>query len=79
MWVDFFVGSLIVGVRVQFAVHPIHCEAVTGLVGRADVLACLLVLLALVVYLPATNSQVLVLAPIARPCRSNSVAVAHQA
>ena len=38
---------------VLFAAHPIHCEAVTGLVGRADVLAALLVLMALLVYHPA--------------------------
>ncbi len=36
-----------------FGLHPIHCEAVTGLVGRADVLASLLVVLALLVYYPA--------------------------
>jgi protein O-mannosyl-transferase len=28
-----------------FAVHPIHTEAVAGIVGRADVLACLFFLL----------------------------------
>uniref|UniRef100_A0A8D0H1P3 dolichyl-phosphate-mannose--protein mannosyltransferase n=1 Tax=Sphenodon punctatus TaxID=8508 RepID=A0A8D0H1P3_SPHPU len=33
-----------------FAVHPIHTEAVTGIVGRADVLACLLFLLAFLCY-----------------------------
>ncbi|XP_077683750.1 protein O-mannosyl-transferase TMTC1 isoform X2 [Eretmochelys imbricata] len=33
-----------------FAVHPIHSEAVTGIVGRADVLACLLFLLAFLSY-----------------------------
>ncbi|XP_060135951.1 protein O-mannosyl-transferase TMTC1 isoform X2 [Zootoca vivipara] len=33
-----------------FAVHPIHTEAVTGIVGRADVLACLLFLLAFLSY-----------------------------
>ena len=26
---------------ILFAVHPIHCEAVAGVVGRADVLATL--------------------------------------
>ncbi|XP_066489913.1 protein O-mannosyl-transferase TMTC1 isoform X3 [Tiliqua scincoides] len=35
---------------VFFAVHPIHTEAVTGIVGRADVLACLLFLLAFLSY-----------------------------
>uniref|UniRef100_A0A803VZ68 dolichyl-phosphate-mannose--protein mannosyltransferase n=1 Tax=Ficedula albicollis TaxID=59894 RepID=A0A803VZ68_FICAL len=33
-----------------FAVHPVHTEAVTGIVGRADVLACLLFLLAFLSY-----------------------------
>ncbi|XP_060550476.1 protein O-mannosyl-transferase TMTC1 isoform X3 [Pantherophis guttatus] len=33
-----------------FAAHPIHTEAVTGIVGRADVLACLLFLLAFLSY-----------------------------
>jgi tetratricopeptide (TPR) repeat protein len=34
-----------------FAVHPLHVEAVAGLVGRAEVLAALFVLLACLVYL----------------------------
>ncbi|XP_056912055.1 protein O-mannosyl-transferase TMTC1 isoform X5 [Takifugu flavidus] len=34
-----------------FAVHPIHTEAVTGVVGRADVLACMLFLLAFLSYI----------------------------
>ncbi|KAJ8245605.1 hypothetical protein GJAV_G00272540 [Gymnothorax javanicus] len=33
-----------------FAVHPIHTEAVSGIVGRADVLACLLFLLSFLSY-----------------------------
>ncbi|XP_078529890.1 protein O-mannosyl-transferase TMTC1 [Lissotriton helveticus] len=33
-----------------FAVHPVHTEAVTGIVGRADVLACLLFLLSFLSY-----------------------------
>uniref|UniRef100_A0A8C7G8U4 dolichyl-phosphate-mannose--protein mannosyltransferase n=1 Tax=Oncorhynchus kisutch TaxID=8019 RepID=A0A8C7G8U4_ONCKI len=33
-----------------FAVHPIHTEAVSGIVGRADVLACMLFLLAFLSY-----------------------------
>ncbi|CAH2063913.1 unnamed protein product, partial [Iphiclides podalirius] len=33
-----------------FAVHPIHTEAVTGVVGRADVLACVLFLSSLLLY-----------------------------
>ncbi|XP_052316182.1 protein O-mannosyl-transferase TMTC1-like [Oncorhynchus keta] len=34
-----------------FAVHPIHTEAVSGIVGRADVLACMLFLLAFLSYI----------------------------
>lgn len=34
-----------------FAAHPIHTEAVAGVVGRADVLACLFYLLTLLCYL----------------------------
>ncbi|XP_066599299.1 protein O-mannosyl-transferase Tmtc2-like isoform X1 [Prorops nasuta] len=33
-----------------FAVHPIHSEAVAGIVGRADLLACFLTLLAFLAY-----------------------------
>ncbi|XP_060931784.1 protein O-mannosyl-transferase TMTC1 [Limanda limanda] len=33
-----------------FAVHPVHTEAVSGVVGRADVLACLLFLLTFLSY-----------------------------
>ncbi|CAH1993199.1 unnamed protein product [Acanthoscelides obtectus] len=33
-----------------FAVHPVHTEAVTGIVGRADVLACIFFLLSLLAY-----------------------------
>ncbi|XP_061769115.1 protein O-mannosyl-transferase TMTC1 isoform X2 [Nerophis ophidion] len=35
---------------VLFAVHPVHTEAVSGIVGRADVLACLLFLLTFLYY-----------------------------
>ncbi|XP_072124079.1 protein O-mannosyl-transferase TMTC1 isoform X1 [Mobula birostris] len=38
-----------------FAVHPVHTEAVTGIVGRADVLACVLFLLAFLSYLRSVN------------------------
>ncbi|KAM6987108.1 protein O-mannosyl-transferase TMTC1 isoform 2-T2 [Aplochiton taeniatus] len=34
-----------------FAVHPIHTEAVSGIVGRADVLACMLFLLSFLSYI----------------------------
>ncbi|XP_064627228.1 protein O-mannosyl-transferase TMTC1-like [Lineus longissimus] len=33
-----------------FAVHPIHTEAVSGIVGRADVLACIFFLLSFISY-----------------------------
>ncbi|XP_061570729.1 protein O-mannosyl-transferase TMTC1 isoform X2 [Cololabis saira] len=33
-----------------FAVHPVHTEAVSGVVGRADILACLLFLLTFLSY-----------------------------
>lgn len=33
-----------------FAVHPVHAEAVAGVVGRADLLACLFYLLAFLCY-----------------------------
>ncbi|XP_072164722.1 protein O-mannosyl-transferase TMTC1-like [Diadema setosum] len=34
-----------------FAVHPIHCEAVAGVVGRADVLSCLMFLLSFLAFI----------------------------
>ncbi|XP_061706739.1 protein O-mannosyl-transferase TMTC1-like [Cydia pomonella] len=41
-----------------FAVHPVHTEAVTGVVGRADVLACILFLGSLLLYhRPSTNKK----------------------
>ncbi|XP_042705826.2 protein O-mannosyl-transferase TMTC1 isoform X4 [Chrysemys picta bellii] len=43
-------GRLAFVTALFFAVHPIHSEAVTGIVGRADVLACLLFLLAFLSY-----------------------------
>ncbi|KAL8560463.1 hypothetical protein ACOMHN_066576 [Nucella lapillus] len=41
--------TLVAGVL--FAAHPIHTEAVAGLVGRADVMACLFYLLTLLCYM----------------------------
>ncbi|XP_066925544.1 protein O-mannosyl-transferase TMTC1-like [Clytia hemisphaerica] len=35
---------------ILFATHPVHVEAVTGVVGRADMLSCLFVLLAFKAY-----------------------------
>uniref|UniRef100_A0A8C9WAT5 dolichyl-phosphate-mannose--protein mannosyltransferase n=1 Tax=Scleropages formosus TaxID=113540 RepID=A0A8C9WAT5_SCLFO len=40
-----------------FAVHPIHTEAVSGIVGRADVLACLLFLLSFLSYIRSVGSS----------------------
>ena len=40
-----------------FAVHPIHTEAVAGVVGRADVLSCLFFLLALHLYMDYCNAR----------------------
>ncbi|KAG9470556.1 hypothetical protein GDO78_017356 [Eleutherodactylus coqui] len=34
-----------------FAVHPVHTEAVAGIVGRADIISCLLFLLAFLSYI----------------------------
>ncbi|KAH8282742.1 hypothetical protein KR054_009461, partial [Drosophila jambulina] len=44
----FRVGALAAGLL--FAAHPIHTEAVAGLVGRADVVACVCYLLAYLAY-----------------------------
>ncbi|XP_014359782.2 protein O-mannosyl-transferase TMTC1 [Papilio machaon] len=41
-----------------FAVHPIHTEAVSGVVGRADVLACVLFLSSLLVYHGSSRQRV---------------------
>ncbi|CAG9562902.1 unnamed protein product [Danaus chrysippus] len=40
-----------------FAVHPIHTEAVAGVVGRADVLACIFFLSSLLVYHRPTSNK----------------------
>ncbi|XP_043267624.1 protein O-mannosyl-transferase TMTC2 [Venturia canescens] len=40
-----------------FAVHPIHSEAVAGIVGRADLLACLLTLVAFLAYVGHCNER----------------------
>ncbi|KAI1882049.1 hypothetical protein AGOR_G00246690 [Albula goreensis] len=40
-----------------FAVHPIHTEAVSGIVGRADVLACMLFLLAFLSYIRSVDTS----------------------
>ncbi|KAM3858807.1 protein O-mannosyl-transferase TMTC1 [Diretmus argenteus] len=41
-----------------FSVHPIHTEAVSGIVGRADVLACLLFLLTFLSYIRSVDACV---------------------
>uniref|UniRef100_A0A3Q2FM55 dolichyl-phosphate-mannose--protein mannosyltransferase n=1 Tax=Cyprinodon variegatus TaxID=28743 RepID=A0A3Q2FM55_CYPVA len=41
-----------------FAVHPVHTEAVSGIVGRADVLACLLFLLTFHLYIRSVDQCV---------------------
>ncbi len=46
-WVALLAGIL-------FAVHPLHTEAVSNTVGRAELLATLWAMLALLVYLPST-------------------------
>lgn len=33
-----------------FAVHPVHVEAISGIVGRADILACSTFFLAFIFY-----------------------------
>ncbi|CAG4983534.1 unnamed protein product [Colias eurytheme] len=40
-----------------FAVHPVHTEAVAGVVGRADVLACIFFLSSLLVYHRPTSNK----------------------
>lgn len=40
-----------------FSVHPIHVESVSGIVGRADVLAAVLFFLAFITYYKATTSS----------------------
>lgn len=44
-----------------FSVHPVHVEAVSGIVGRADILACNTFLLAFIFY----NKSM-------KTCKSNS-------
>ena len=46
-----------------FAVHPVHCEAVAGLVGAAELLCALFVLLGLRCYLAAATGRSLLLLP----------------
>ncbi|XP_072256210.1 protein O-mannosyl-transferase TMTC1 [Pyxicephalus adspersus] len=48
---------LALGTALLFAVHPVHTEAVAGIVGRADVLACLLFLLAFLSYVRSVETE----------------------
>ena len=49
LFADATVASL---TAILFAVHPVHCEAVVYIVGRAEVLVALFILLGLLVLLP---------------------------
>ncbi|KAF5897177.1 transmembrane and TPR repeat-containing protein 1-like, partial [Clarias magur] len=49
-------GRLAFLTALLFAVHPIHTEAVSGIVGRADVLACMLFLLAFLSYIRSLSA-----------------------
>ncbi|KAM3925952.1 protein O-mannosyl-transferase TMTC1 [Leptodactylus fuscus] len=40
-----------------FAVHPVHTEAVAGIVGRADIISCLLFLLAFLCYIRSVEED----------------------
>ena len=42
---------------VLFALHPIHCEAVAGIVGHAELLSALFSLLGLIIYIGATRQR----------------------
>ncbi|XP_064594778.1 protein O-mannosyl-transferase TMTC1-like [Liolophura sinensis] len=50
-------GAIIAGLL--FAVHPIHTEAVSGLVGRADVLSGMFFLLSFLTYAWSANTRLL--------------------
>ncbi|VDL43709.1 unnamed protein product [Hymenolepis diminuta] len=48
-------GSL--AASLLFAVHPIHVEAVTGIVGRAELLSAIFVFISLLIYLDIIKSE----------------------
>lgn len=67
-----------------FAVHPVHVEAVSGIVGRADILAAITFFLAFLSYNKSLTSQrcsnvflllTVVLAGISMLCKENGVTV----
>lgn len=47
--------SLLTGLL--FAVHPVHVEAVTGLVGRAEILSALFFMISFILYTKSINTQ----------------------
>ncbi|KAM4748733.1 protein O-mannosyl-transferase TMTC1 [Rhinophrynus dorsalis] len=47
---------LAVATALLFSAHPVHTEAVAGIVGRADVMSCLLFLLAFLSYIRSVES-----------------------
>lgn len=57
-----------------FAVHPVHAEAVAGVVGRADVLACLFFLLAIHFYVDYCNARHHRQPPTLNGCRPSAAA-----
>ena len=54
-WLHFLALLQVVGIL--FAIHPIHSEAVAGIVGRADLLSCTFYIMALVCFLKASKSR----------------------
>ena len=60
-----FVRGTVLAATALFAVSTIHVEAVTGLVGRAEVLAAFLVLLAALLWLRATEGERVAARPLA--------------
>lgn len=49
-------GTLALAAAVLFAAHPVHVEAVSGIVGRADLLAALLSCISLLIYARASGN-----------------------
>ncbi|PAV87793.1 hypothetical protein WR25_26952 [Diploscapter pachys] len=59
-----------------FAVHPIHTEAVSGLVGRADVMATLLILVGILIYQQNEDPlKSVMITSIAMLCKETGVAL----
>ncbi|KAK6048932.1 hypothetical protein COOONC_13563 [Cooperia oncophora] len=51
-----------------FAVHPIHCEAVAGVVGRADVLVAIAVLAGILLYYKTQSAAVAAICTVVAVC-----------